>query len=186
MWIRDVQKANRDYLESEKIKNPDVNIDKAKFNEVFDQIFRTSIAGLTSLKKSNPINKDVNGDKVSVWAAVIVLPEAKGNHIEYSKRHDLHSFIAWWETGEIKSNAMRIMSQVGDLVDAVKPVDFIKRDKYSKEYIDYKQLLFEFNSDKFADLQKRPTVIIGVVKKGDGYAVQLKLTEPYFKNQYKY
>ena len=185
-WIGDVQKANKDYQESEKIKNPDVNIDKAKFDEIFDKIFRTSIAGLSSLKKGNPITKDVDGDKVTEWATDIALPEATGNRMEYSKRHDLHSYITWWKTGANKDNAMRIMGQVGDLVDGVKPDDFNKRDKYSKEYIDYKQLLFEFNSDRFADVQKRPTVIIGVIRKGDGYAVQLKLTEPYFKNQYKY
>ena len=185
-WLNDVQNANAEYLKSEKIKNPDVNIDKAKFDETFDKIFRTSIAGLSSLKKGNPITKDVNGDKVTEWATHIELPSAAGNRLEYSKRHDLHSYVSWWRTGTNKSNAMRIMGQVGDLVDAFKPVDFNKRDKYSSEYIDYKQLLFEFNSDKFADLQKRPTVIIGVIKEGDGYAVQLKLTEPYFKNQYKY
>lgn len=63
--------------------------------------------------------------------------------------------------------------------------EYASRRTYSAAYSGSMKTIFEFNSGKMADQQKRPTIELGVVEAGGKFVLTMILFEPYFKNQYK-
>lgn len=62
--------------------------------------------------------------------------------------------------------------------------DFKKTQGYGAQYFDYLKYTFEYNTDVYAETKKRPTVEIGALKVGEDYAVEVLISEPYFRDQY--
>lgn len=62
--------------------------------------------------------------------------------------------------------------------------DFKKAKGYGAEYFDYLKYTFEYNTNVYADVKKRPVIVIGALKDGDVYTVEMILTQPFFPNQY--
>jgi hypothetical protein len=63
--------------------------------------------------------------------------------------------------------------------------EYASRRTYSAAYAGSMKTMFEFNSGKMADQQKRPTIELGVVESDGKFVLTMILFEPYFKNQYK-
>lgn len=183
-WISDVHSANAEFIKAEKIKAPDVIINEEEFNSVYNKIFKTSISGLDPFKVGSPSKNDINGEEVTHWGTAVKLPAAQSAIIEYRKKYEVLNYTASWHAGTSKENAKKVLANIVKLVAAQMPDTYSNTEKYSREFVDYKEFLFEYNSDKFAAVQKRPSIVLGIKKDGGKYSVVLRLSEPYFKNQY--
>ncbi len=80
-----------------------------------------------------------------------------------------------------------LMPRMEAMVNGALPAgDYIKSQTYGGDnYVGYMKTVYEFNSSKMADKQKRPAVEIGIIKTGDKMEVVVLLIEPFFKNQYE-
>jgi len=84
------------------------------------------------------------------------------------------------------ADAETALAKLTDEIATFLPVgEFNSRRTYSANYAGSMKTLFEFNSSKMADQQKRPTIEMGIVETGSNFTLTLTLFEPYFKNQYK-
>ncbi len=186
-WNKAIRQTCTDFQMAEKVKNPDVHIDKQFFKEEFQNIFRQCVKGLDAIRVGDGVEREQHGKKMRILGTAQKLPGAKSTNIVYDSGIEVSMFNATYFCGSTKENAKRIWKQIGDVVSASIPDGFLKQEKYAADFVDYKEIYFEWNSDKFADVQKRPTVEIGISKDSNGdFTVVIKIAEPYFKNQYKF
>ncbi len=71
-----------------------------------------------------------------------------------------------------------------EVVDALPAGQYNQTKTYDEDYLTSMKTIFEFNTPKMADLQKRPSIEMGAVDVYGTVMVVLNLYEPYFKNQY--
>ena len=84
-----------------------------------------------------------------------------------------------------RDEAKKLKEQLAVLVEgALPPGDYKKTQGYGADYFDYLKYTFEFNSEVYAEVNKRPAIEIGALKEGDAYVVVLLLRQPYFPGQY--
>jgi hypothetical protein len=145
------------------------------FKTNFKQVFLQSIKGLESLKGAvveggntstvtfTDFDKAIISTSESIGTLGLVLTkkvdsEEKGNEL-----------LASYET------------QIAALLPAG---DFVRSQSYQAEYVGYMKTIYDFNSPKMADKQKRPTVEMGVTNKDGVIELVIGVYEPFFKNQY--
>lgn len=125
--------------------------------------------------------------EVTLWGTNVMFSGAASGAIKYVPKYEVNFYDAVYSTGMDKEIAKQVMARVVGLVVANITGGFLKSDKMDKNFVDYKVVRWEWDSDRFADVQKRPTVLIGVRKDiHNKYTVVLSIGEPYFKNQFKY
>lgn len=87
--------------------------------------------------------------------------------------------------GSVQSADDALKALTADIETWLPAGDYTSRRSFSSAYHDSMKTLFEFNSPKMADQQKRPVVELGVEESSSGARLVLILMEPYFKGQYK-
>jgi hypothetical protein len=142
-------------------------LDKEAFAKEFETAFSESIQGLESFKDTEP-----------------VLLSCNRADFEYEEDNGIWSLKMVFNCYS-KDEAIRTKDMLANEVEKGLPAaDFSRTKGYGAEYIDYLKWSFEFDSPKFAEKKKRPSVEIGVLKHGEDYRTVITLREPYFKKQY--
>ena len=78
--------------------------------------------------------------------------------------------------------AKSIKKEVADLVKTLLPSDYKTYSTYVAGYAGYMTEMFEYNSDIFAEVSKRPVVRVGIILLSEGkYNLEVIVSEPVFK-----
>lgn len=152
---------------------PIAMLSQSTLKEGIQEIINESVSGLISIKLDNG---SPSGSKVCLPDAqcAIVMDDEKG----------LLFFEAVYPFAS-KEEASNAKKSLGDRIEKVLPGgDFIRAETYSADCYDYMKTVLDFNTDKFADKKKRPVIEIRAISK-DNIRVEVRIYEPYFKNQYK-
>jgi hypothetical protein len=131
----------------------------------FQSAFTTSIKGLQNSKPAMKGFDRVNvikDETLGVYGAKCEKTYPSADEAETALQKMTAEIAAWLPAGEYAS-----------------------RRTYNSTYAGSMKTMFEFNSGKMADQQKRPTIELGVVEDGGKFVLTMILFEPYFKNQYK-
>ncbi|MFN0030943.1 MAG: hypothetical protein ACKVOR_02145 [Flavobacteriales bacterium] len=146
------------------------------FKQNFQQVFLQSIKGLESLKGTATtsghvctvafaeFNSVVIATDESLGVLALTLTANAGTDEAAAKKS-----LADWET------------QIAALLPAG---DYVRSQTYDADVVGYMKTIYDFNSGKMADKQKRPSIEMGVYMSGTEHQVRIKLFEPFFKNQY--
>ena len=145
------------------------------FKTNFKQVFLQSIKGLESLKGAV-----VEGGNTSTVAftdfdkAIVSKSESIGTlGVVMTKK------VASEEKGA------ELLALYETQIAALLPAgDYVRTQTYQAEYVGYMKTVYEFNSPKMADKQKRPSVEMGVTNKDGLIELVVAVYEPFFKNQY--
>ena len=171
-------------IKTEKINGTPVKISVSEFKSFYNKLFRTSISGLNPFKKGGATIKKINGEEVSYWNTDLFMPGASSAMIEYRKDDEELKYVASYHTGISKDNAQQALNGLLKLVEENIPETYTSHFSFSGEFVDFKEYIFEYQSDKFSDIMKRPIISLGIQKRDEEYKVIFSLTEPYYKNQY--
>ncbi len=146
------------------------------FKQRFQQVFLQSIKGLEALKGTatdggNQITvlfpefvSATLGKDESLGVLVLELRESSTEGEELSK-----TVLAKWEA---------------EIAALLPSGDYVRSQTYDADVVGYMKTIYDFNSGKMADKQKRPSIEMGVYMDGNAFQVRIRLLEPYFKNQY--
>ena len=78
--------------------------------------------------------------------------------------------------------AKSVKKEVADLVKTLLPSDYKTYSTYVAGYAGYMTEMFEYNSDIFAEVSKRPVVRVGIILLSEGkYNLEVIVSEPVFK-----
>lgn len=78
--------------------------------------------------------------------------------------------------------AKAVKKEVADLVKTLLPSDFKTYSTYVAGYAGYMTEMFEYNSDVFAEVSKRPVIRVGIILLSEGkYNLEIIVSEPVFK-----
>lgn len=145
------------------------------FTTNFKQVFLQSIKGLESLKGAA-----VEGGHSSTVAfsdfdkAIISKSESIGT-----------LGLVLTKKMESEEKGTELLAAYETQIAALLPTgDFVRSQSYQAEYVGYMKTIYDFNSPKMADKQKRPTVEMGVTNKDGVIELVIAVYEPFFKNQY--
>lgn len=145
------------------------------FKTNFKQVFLQSIKGLESLKGAA-----VEGGNTSTVAfsdfdkAIICKSESIGT-----------LGLVLTKKVESEEKGKELLASYETQIAALLPAgDFVRSQSYQAEYVGYMKTIYDFNSPKMADKQKRPTVEMGVTNKEGVIELVIAVYEPFFKNQY--
>lgn len=146
---------------------------QSTLKEGIKEIINESVSGLISIKLDNG---SPSGSKVCLPDAecAVVMDADKG----------LLFFEAVYPFAS-KEEASSARKSLGDKIEQILPKgDFVRAETYSADCYDYMKTVLDYNTDKFADKKKRPVIEIRAISK-DNIRVEVRIYEPYFKNQYK-
>lgn len=145
------------------------------FKTEFRKIFTSSIKGLESAK-----GVAVGGG----WATAEKLTGYTNATIK--KDDDLGVlYIQFSIVCSSEEEGKKLMAtKEAEVMDALPAGQYNKTSTYDMDFIPSMKTLFEFNSQKMADLQKRPSLEMGLIDDNGRVLLVLNLFEPYFKNQY--
>ena len=86
--------------------------------------------------------------------------------------------VTYFAVNEAKS----VKKEVADLVKTLLPSDYKTYSTYVAGYAGYMTEMFEYNSDIFAEVSKRPVVRVGIILLSEGkYNLEVIVSEPVFK-----
>lgn len=152
------------------------------FKQRFQQVFLQSIKGLEALKGS--VSDGGN-------QSTILFPEFASATIGKDESLGVLGLVLMGEVVVDEAAAKKSLEDWEQQIAALLPAgDYVRSQTYDPNVAGYMKTVYDFNSGKMADKQKRPTVEMGVYLNGTGFLegtafqVQIKLLEPYFKNQY--
>jgi hypothetical protein len=78
--------------------------------------------------------------------------------------------------------AKAIKKETADMVKTLVPSDYKTYSTYVAGYAGYMTEMFEYNSDVFAEVSKRPVVRVGIILVSEGkYQLEILVSEPVFK-----
>lgn len=78
--------------------------------------------------------------------------------------------------------AKSIKKEAAVLIQSLLPADYKTYSTYVAGYAGYMTEMFEYNSDIFAEVSKRPVVRVGIILLSDGkYNLEIIVSEPVFK-----
>jgi len=78
--------------------------------------------------------------------------------------------------------AKAVKKEMGDWVKSLVPADYKTSSTYTAGYAGYMTDLYEYNSDIFAEISKRPVVRVGIIATEEGkYNLEILVSEPVFK-----
>lgn len=79
-------------------------------------------------------------------------------------------------------DAKAVKKEVADLVKTLLPADYKTYSTYVAGYAGYMTEMFEYNSDIFAEVSKKPVVRVGIILLSEGkYNLEIIVSEPVFK-----
>jgi hypothetical protein len=141
------------------------------------QAFTQSIQGLASYK----------GTQVSAgkWNSTMSVPDCDRVFIVQDEASEVLVLRAEMNVAN-EGTATDMMSRLENQVALMLPAgEYVRSQTYGgQDHIGYMKTVFDFNSTKMADKQKRPTIEMAAIKTDAGCMVVITVFEPYFKNQY--
>lgn len=163
------------------INNP---IDKTTFKENFLKIFEAAKtrfanefgkeeAGFKHEKYTKKYESTLNMDGAST-SMVIDGENIKSYKIEYSFK------------AATLDEAKEVKKETSDLLKTIVPSDYKSKSSYVPGYAGYMCDFFEYNSDIFAEVSKKPVVRVGIILEEEGkYILEILVSEPVFKTSEK-
>ncbi len=174
-WISDIKKLNKAVaLSSEAVK-----VDAAAFKTTFDKIWAEAKPGFAALKVGDAINQ---GD-MQMWKTNTLLPQAAGAGIVMIKEEDSDNnrYVANYDAGKYEQNAKKLVEDLVKIMDGMMPEGFARSTTYTGGYMNGTGHIYEFQAEKFVEVGRRPSILIGARKNGEQYVVEFMVTEPVFK-----
>jgi hypothetical protein len=150
-------------------------IQSDEFKANFKQVFVQSIKGLESLKGAT-----VEGGNT----CTIVFPEFDKALVSESESIGSLGVVMTKKLDTEEKGADLLASFETQIAVLLPAGDYVRTQTYKADYVGYMKTVYEFNSPKMADKQKRPTIEMGVTNKEGVIELVIAIYEPYFKNQY--
>ncbi|MFM9984968.1 MAG: hypothetical protein ACKVOK_07010 [Flavobacteriales bacterium] len=145
------------------------------FKTNFKQVFLQSIKGLESLKGATVEGGNASTVAFSDFDKAII-----------SKSESIGTLgVVMTKKVESEEKGGELLAAYESQIAALLPVgDYVRSQSYQAEYVGYMKTIYDFNSPKMADKQKRPIVEMGVTNKDGIIELVIAVYEPFFKNQY--
>lgn len=82
--------------------------------------------------------------------------------------------------------AKEVKKETSELIKAALPSDYKSKSSYVPGYAGYMCDFFEYNSDVFAEVSKKPVIRVGIILEEEGkYILEILVSEPVFKTSEK-
>lgn len=147
------------------------------FAERFRAAFVQSISGLDAIKGVSNAGQ---------WQSTIAFPEFAESKIVMDETLGVLALRLSFTVMDEEAGTESMPRMEALVAGALPMAEYTKKKTYGGEnYVGYMKTVYEFNSEKMADKEKRPSVEIGIIKTGDKIEVVILLYEPFFKNQYQ-
>lgn len=159
-------------------------IDKTNFKDQFSKIFEAAKS-----RFANEYGVEVTGFKDETYskkyeaklemsgantAMVIDGENIKSYKIEYSFK------------AATLDEAKEVKKQTSELLKTILPSDYKSKSSYVAGYAGYMCDFFEYNSEIFAEVSKKPVVRVGIILEEEGkYILEILVSEPVFKTSEK-
>lgn len=165
-----------------KVANPPFNnpADKSDFTTNFKLVYEAAKKRFVSEKGSQA--SGFSSEKYAKkFATTISFKDASVGIMEDSDQlltfQILYSFSA-----ATLDEAKAVKKEMGEWVKSLLPTDYKSSSTYTAGYAGYMTDLYEYNSDIFAEISKRPVVKVGIIATEEGkYNLEILVSEPVFK-----
>jgi hypothetical protein len=154
-------------------------VDKSDFNTQFKLVFEAAKKRFASEMGSSQSSDDANYKKkystnIPFKNATVSLLMDQTDLLTY---RIIYSFDA-----ATLDEAKAVKKETADLVKTLVPSDYKTYSTYVAGYAGYMTEMFEYNSDVFAEVSKRPVVRVGIILLSEGkYNLEILVSEPVFK-----
>lgn len=157
-----------------------VIIDEAELSAAFDKAWGATANSFKDMKTGD--GKVVDG-LGTLFGCNAKFPQAKSTSVVQVIEDDSDNFrvMVIYDAGQYKENAQKMFDELAAILGNLIPSDYPRKDNYIPGYVDQKVYLWDFASDNFADVAKKPSVTIGMRESNGKYAVELLIMEPVFK-----
>lgn len=146
---------------------------KPDFTKVFKQVFEDSKQG--SFAK---IADDKKGDGYTVNVKMN-LAESAEITIDEEK---IYTYTTDVKLTDDLAAAKEILKDMQAIIKANVPSEYGVGEWIDEEYVDRTVYDYEFKNEIFSVTAKKPSIAIGLIKKGDVYYIRWSVTEPVFKD----
>jgi hypothetical protein len=146
----------------------------AKFKKLFESAktyFKNEKSGTGVAISDGPFVKQYDGVTRFNGATVSRMVE-DGDGVN---QHQVHYTVA------DKAAAVALVAQIQKIVLANIPSTFKEGTTYDARYHDMQAIFYEYNSDVFAEVAKRPSVKLGAIEKDGKYVVEVLILEAVFQ-----
>ena len=176
IWIKSVEALmsdikKREKEEQEKARTEKLKVVLADFEKKFITIFEDA-------KKGSFANV-IDGDKREETYSVKVHFSGFNNSKITILTDNIYEYSARFDTEGDKELSVKLVDMLANIIEKNMPEGFEKRANYDNIYISGKAHHFSFKGETFSYTAKRPTVLIGALKKD--FSVVIYITEPIFK-----
>jgi hypothetical protein len=163
-------------LFSPKAENP---IDKTDFTTQFKSVFEAAKKRFTSEMGTAQNSNDALYKKK--YSTTIPFKNATVNLLLDQTDLLTYQVIYSFDASTLEE-AKAIKKETADMVKTLVPSDYKTYSTYVAGYAGYMTEMFEYNSDVFAEVSKRPVVRVGIILVSEGkYQLEILVSEPVFK-----
>lgn len=153
--------------------------DKADFSTQFKAVFEAAKKRFVS--EIGARDNAYSGTYSKKYAATIAFKNASAGIVEDEGELKTFQTLYSFDAATL-DEAKEIKKQTIDLVKSLLPADYKNSSTYTAGYAGYMTELFEYNSDIFAEISKRPVVRVGIILVSEGkYTLEILVSEPVFK-----
>lgn len=154
--------------------------DKADFSTQFQLVFEAAKKRFVNEfgAQDKSFTSDVYAKK---FGATIPFKNGTVSLLEDAEQLKTYQVLFPFEAASL-DEAKSIKKEAATLVKSLLPADYKTYSTYVAGYAGYMTEMFEFNSDIFAEVSKRPVVRIGIILLSEGkYNLEIIVSEPVFK-----
>jgi hypothetical protein len=161
--------------------NPDAvsPLDKDDFSTNFKSTFEAAKKRFVS--EIGSLQNGSTGSYAKMFSTTILFKNATSVIVEDNDQLKICQIIYSFDASTL-DEAKGIKKLTSDLVKTLVPADYKMYSTYTAGYAGYMTDVFEYNSDIFAEISKRPVVRVGIILKSEGkYQLEILIAEPVFK-----
>lgn len=82
--------------------------------------------------------------------------------------------------GNNKEAALQVLTKYVETTKPLLPPNYKESDNVIMRFVNSRGFVYEFNSEVFAEVSKKPTITIGLVQAGENYLVDICIMAPSF------
>lgn len=154
-------------------------IDKVDFSAQLKSTFEAAKKRFVSELSAQ--DNSYSGTYSKKFATTIAFKNASVSIMEDTDQLKICRIVYTFDAATL-DEAKEIKKQTADLVKTLMPADYKTYSTYTAGYAAYMVEVFEYNSEVFAEISKRPVVRVGIILESEGkYLLEILVSEPVFK-----
>lgn len=156
-------------------------LNEREFVEAVKTSFNQSFKGLGAYKSGKPEKSNINDQQVLRWNSTFTLYGAVQSAIVYFPDIDIAKHVNFYYAGKSAEEAQEFQKIIVDFLPSATSTNYTLEREYSWDFYANTEFVLDFNSTTFADVQKHPSLVTGLIEDNGMFWLVLNIVEPYFK-----